>query len=667
MVDRKTFILALQVHSRLLLSSSHFAVKEAYSNLIVTVLGWYTDRKICPLLPTKTIEEDKPIHNNIVSILALLCVHCRELPKLWVRYPPRYVQDMVEEMIGLMTWRQKGSLSPSDIMAVVDPTTLWLGEWFHSFLSRSCFTAKLSTHPEYISSIVQALVGRLETKEAMAWRQPGYDSGDLKNGTTPLIITIETINNAVFSFNLRFISMLMSLKETSGIIKNKSSFLSALTGLMFMNLPEELGTLVSKCLQSIFSSHTHSHKPEIDNLIDRLCSADFAPVTVTNIISCIPVSRIDTKTQHKIVQCFLRVSTGPLKLEPEVLSSILKATECLMDNFPVSSSTQYLALLSRLMHIEPSAEMDDADKQTMKRSLAFLTSTTLTDEQRGSLMLENSSFQSKIEEDLDDLWEIFKKETEQGRPGFGNFENEVNKHLTRVGLKVLSAQGIQIGLSTIFDLDEFLSENEQYSNCILRLLIIATTSLHLKVNIKQLGIDRKLEAEIKNCFTDDDYIMDERYFLLKYFLLRMEGIAGPSEKILPSLTNPLQEFRPGKKDKMAKGGMGTSKHLVHLVEWLEAEGQYHDLGWIEETKSRIKDLMVNTTSTIDQSHLTSILRGFVKSSGCRVPPSLPEGSLSFIDLELIDMIDTYGENILNLKSNKQGLGRFTLILACNLF
>ncbi len=78
--------LGLKVFSRLLASSSHFAVKEAVVSLVETVLNWYKDRRPVSVLPAASVEERSPImHRRLMGVLQLLAAQCRELPKLWVR------------------------------------------------------------------------------------------------------------------------------------------------------------------------------------------------------------------------------------------------------------------------------------------------------------------------------------------------------------------------------------------------------------------------------------------------------------------------------------------------------------------------------------------------------------------------------------------------------
>ena len=52
------------------------------------------------------------------------------------RYPSRYVQEMVDGMVSLLTLSTGSLLSPGQVLAALDPDIIWVNHWFHSLLSR---------------------------------------------------------------------------------------------------------------------------------------------------------------------------------------------------------------------------------------------------------------------------------------------------------------------------------------------------------------------------------------------------------------------------------------------------------------------------------------------------------------------------------------------------
>ena len=635
--SRKTFLLALQVHARLLLCPSHYAVKEAYANLIETVLAWYSDPRILPLLPCSAIKEEETMHANLVALLSLLCAHCRELPRLWVRYPHTYVQEMVDAMVDLLSWSQKSTslgdeaeedesggnrvLSPADIIAVLDPETKWLKEWFHSFLSRSVLLDKLATQPDYLASVMHSLTKQLENIQSLEWRQ---NLSDVTSG--PLNISRKSQAVAVFSFNLRLVSALLSLRSGHRLVPRASSFLSSLTGMVCMKLEPELGSLVADCLRAILgSAGSNAFPAEVNMLVDNLCQASTPGLDLAreaNIINCLPISRLSPEYQLRLIES-MAILLETAALPASILSTLLVAVDSLLlSSLQVKASTRLTELLVLALQASAvgSAGLGSRDIIILEKIIHRVPSSILDGMQ---VSLEKLGLATSLGQKLTSLWELVSRETEQGRPGFADFELQVSRQLGRVAEHVMgpAAVCVSTSLASVLRLNDVsLFDNELYGNCVLRLLICATTSLHLRTSLKQLGVDRLLEDEMKACFTDDDYIMDEKYFLLKYLLLRMEGLAGPSEKLLPCLQNPLQEFRPGRREQAIKGGPGACRQLVDLSQWLNKPAVCYDLGWIEETKVRVKAVLDNTSVPLQQSQVSGVLRGVVASAGQRTSP-----------------------------------------------
>ena len=304
--DPKVFVPALKIHARMLNSSSQFAVKESYNNLIETVVGWYKHRKIASLLPTSSLQQDAPLHTNLVSVLALVCGVCRELPKVWVRYPPRYVQEMVDNMITLLSLRAERTMPPCHIISVLDPNIIWLTEWFHSFLSRSCLLANLSRNPGYLSTMVQNLQDKMENTEVSRWLAPAENIQRTK-GETSLNIAGETIEYAAFVFHLKLICKVLSYKQGRALLPQVSPLISSMSSFLFLNgVSAETGRIVAASLKPLLSSCYHLFSPDVDLMIDRLSKVELSPAAMCNILNCIPVTHLDSRLDQNLVENFLQ-------------------------------------------------------------------------------------------------------------------------------------------------------------------------------------------------------------------------------------------------------------------------------------------------------------------------------------------------------------------------
>ncbi|KAK7072440.1 hypothetical protein SK128_027436 [Halocaridina rubra] len=132
---------ALKVHCKLLTSQVHNAVKEAYLNLLEAVAGFYMSKRLISKIPLKGEPMDVTKCENLVRILKVLTEFQQELPLLWVRYPERYIDDMIEATFNLLSInlgkRDNKIMSPLDLLALVDHQALWFKRWVHGQWGRS--------------------------------------------------------------------------------------------------------------------------------------------------------------------------------------------------------------------------------------------------------------------------------------------------------------------------------------------------------------------------------------------------------------------------------------------------------------------------------------------------------------------------------------------------
>ena len=101
--DQKVSKLALKFHSRLITSGSHFAIKEGFLNLIVSITSWYKDKKIHSMLPSHGLSAETYIHGAYLNILNLMVLAAKDITKIWIRFPQKYVEEIIESMVELLT------------------------------------------------------------------------------------------------------------------------------------------------------------------------------------------------------------------------------------------------------------------------------------------------------------------------------------------------------------------------------------------------------------------------------------------------------------------------------------------------------------------------------------------------------------------------------------
>ena len=126
---------ALKVHCKLLTSQVQNAVKEAYLNLLEAVGGFYISKRHISKIPVKGEPVDLKSCESVVRILKVLTDFQRELPLLWIRYPERYIDSMVEttfNVLSLNLGRKENKLmSVLDMLSLIDADVIWFKKWTH--------------------------------------------------------------------------------------------------------------------------------------------------------------------------------------------------------------------------------------------------------------------------------------------------------------------------------------------------------------------------------------------------------------------------------------------------------------------------------------------------------------------------------------------------------
>ena len=635
--DDKTFLAALRIHSRLLTSTSHFAVKEAFSNLIETILSWYRDRKLASQLPVSSIDEKQPLHRNLVRLVGLVCWTSRELPRLWIRYPPRYIQEMVEDMVSLISLKEERLVPPSSILALVDPEVGWLEEWFHPLHSRSCLLAKLRRQCSYLSGLLHNLLNTLQTTEFINW----------KHKPSASFISTQTIELAVFTFNTKFIGKLVSCREGRELVPKLPALITSLINLIFINtgLP---GVLGADCLRLILVSAIHQHSEHIDLMLDRVCEGARDQYLIARVLSCVPVLGVDARYRDKMLSFFASFCNKGIGSK-ELFISILNMTAGFCDTCPVISSSDLKILIPHLIKEAVNVVLDEDSKDSLFIIQKAGYSLPQADPPQTMPCREpHAAGHETLSSYLDQLWAVLYHDRDKGRISSADTDLDITRLVTEAGTCILAAGSVDEESMPLIEFCHERMENEIYQNCILRILIVAASSLHVRIFLVSTGLKNRLAEVISDCKLDDEIILDEKYFLVQHLQLVVGGVGGPREQHLPNHQHPLEDDKP---ERVTKAGSPKLKQLAQLTHWLDNKEAVFDLGWVEETKVLVRSLLISTNYQLDSSTALALLEGIAKTYTSENCPT----SDRYLDehlLSLIDLMYEYSKNILNLQLEK---------------
>ncbi|XP_032263869.1 protein broad-minded isoform X2 [Phoca vitulina] len=149
--------------------------KEIYTSLAKYLKLYFLSRE--NYIPTLSAGID--ISNpNVICLLKkvrLLNEYQKEAPSFWIRHPEKYMEEIVENTLSLLSVKHDQShlvsqkiLDPVYFFALVDTKAVWFKKWMHAYYSRTAVLRLLEKkYKSLITTAVQQCVQYFELCEAM--------------------------------------------------------------------------------------------------------------------------------------------------------------------------------------------------------------------------------------------------------------------------------------------------------------------------------------------------------------------------------------------------------------------------------------------------------------------------------------------------------------------
>ncbi|XP_063091161.1 protein broad-minded isoform X5 [Cavia porcellus] len=149
--------------------------KEIYASLARHLELYFLSRE--NHIPTLSAGVDVT-HPNVSCLLKkvrLLSEYQREVPSFWIRHPEKYMEEIVESTLALLSVRPDPShlvslkiLDPVYFFALVDTKAVWFQKWMHAYYSRTIVLKLLEKkYKSLVTAAVQQCVQYLELCETM--------------------------------------------------------------------------------------------------------------------------------------------------------------------------------------------------------------------------------------------------------------------------------------------------------------------------------------------------------------------------------------------------------------------------------------------------------------------------------------------------------------------
>ncbi|PSN57250.1 hypothetical protein C0J52_02542 [Blattella germanica] len=269
----EVFDLTLKIHAKLIQSASHVCVREGFINLVEGLYKYYSNFHITSLPDFRNGIDTKIVtHNHLTQISHLIIDTAKQMPKNWLRYGERRVEEIVGAFVNLLsmhiycnkTSQHKDILYPYHIISALDPKAIWCKQWVHGAFGQYLLLGMFSQNVDLIKSITEEVLLYLdhENKYKEVIHETRLSGGTLKF--------------AIFAHSLNILSKLLSFD------KGRNFFPITIKGI---DEPITLDSILIKLITYLNLKHDYdlqtSEMEIITNFIINFLQTEFEEISDT--------------------------------------------------------------------------------------------------------------------------------------------------------------------------------------------------------------------------------------------------------------------------------------------------------------------------------------------------------------------------------------------------
>ena len=629
--NSKVSDLGLKFHARLLVSGSHFAVKEGFQNLLETISSWYQDKRLSAMLPSCGMSDESHIHVACLNIFNLVFSMAADLPRMWIRFPHRYIEEMIETMVAFLSISSTTHYSPLSILGVVDTEAAWLKEWLHSNQSRAILLVKMGKYKSVLKVMSENVKKYLEQNTFEHFKEVQENLKSFNSLNQFNLIPGLVIDFGSFIQQMNFLSNLLSYKQGQTILPQKEELLVAMANfLCFPQVASGPGKVVSECLKRVLKHSIGLNTNILATLLPMLSVGNvdssttaLCTINVLHILSDTSIMKdASTKLAPKLTG--LLTSYGEDK---HVKESILKLTMEAIKQDEFFLSTYWRNLFQKILE-DPSTDRNIISGIVETPAGIFMAQKSIAEDMivqyidecpgligRSRKLSEVLMQENILYKEMDMMWKLLIGEDEfaQYWPNDDFIDQLAENHILHLMLmfssfEFISSSGEQLSyLRSILGLADENSEYFDFSvwrENMLRILTISCTNLDCMFFLESnFHLSEVVERKFDDFIIDDEIVTDEEYLYWRYLKGLTTDLGGFSEKKTYKLSlGDVQEPRTVKSNTNV-----PSKQSLSLTNFLEEEDRILDIGWIDNTGALMRDILVLTNSNISKPQARSIL------------------------------------------------------------
>uniref|UniRef100_A0A4X1TJV2 Protein broad-minded n=1 Tax=Sus scrofa TaxID=9823 RepID=A0A4X1TJV2_PIG len=244
--------------------------KEIYTSLAKYLELYFLSREShIPTLSTGVDITNSNV-NRLLKKVRLLNEYQKEAPSFWIRHPEKYMEEIVESTLSLLSLKQDQShlvsqkiLDPIYFLALVDAKAVWFKKWMHAYYSRTTVLRLLEKkYKSLITTAVQQCVQYFELCETMKANEVLRHSKPCGNKQKTFYYSGQELQYIYFIHSVCLLGRLLIYKQGRKLfpvkLKNRKDLVS-LTDLLV--LFTQLIYYSPSCPKMMTSVHLENYSP----------------------------------------------------------------------------------------------------------------------------------------------------------------------------------------------------------------------------------------------------------------------------------------------------------------------------------------------------------------------------------------------------------------------
>ena len=589
-------VLALRIHSRLMMTSNHVVMKESFTNLVETLCSWFTDP--CSQLPSCGVSSESRVHVTCLNTVSLILSMARDLTKTWIRFSQTLLEEIISSMVKLISVNCKNYYSPLTLMSIVDHEALWLRDWLHLKVTRTIFFKHVSTQPGVMRRVTDQIESFIETTTFDNYSDILEEMKVNKTRPQLLLMGNTVIQFGSWLHNISLLSRLTFYNQGALVVGDVQKTVNMILNLI--TLPQT-ATFPGQTILRMQTSHLFNNEDSRVAIFDKLYKKPIQQAVVENCLSLLTEKIHHVETDLDLISKFreiLKSSNINMKVIEELVLQVSGQVNCALNNdwrhLVKSTFGGHLGRILPLIQFSVKTLMLNIDEKS--DFCVQNSSSSLLGRHK-----QDSVIKTIIDQKIEDQFECLLLDDQ---------ENLEEADMQEIQMLMSSLSFIkQIQKSGRF---QAIFSDPEEDIVKLRFLLSICFNLDCLLHVETTNnLTETLKQAMVTMKADSGEMIDEETLNVQHILgLGSNILGGPSENTRNGLRLTVEKamnVHKVRKPKLIKTVKGASKDLDEFL----GKNHVKDVGWINNLSQIVRELLVTNSVYLETENIISIISGLV--------------------------------------------------------